>query len=321
LVTDDEFLPQIGDIELLNFLMNSGSNPITMAYVPLAIDQLYDGNTDVYFRLLNRELPPANAQAVEEQPAANTNPERDFNYAAMSELNNDYQAALEVLADGDREHYVQTRYEFVMQIMRGTSREELMAFTENFPPDTAADLRERLEALSDDGIETMLSLLHWDYVAHIDTTDLVNLLVNCYDDYNFSTYDEAEAPNAFGLPDELLESDRKSNLDNQTKCSLIPTGRGPEWMIEPVRSDIPVLIFQGLADNNTPPSWSAVERPTLSNHYYVEVPASPHGVIQMGECITDISQDFFNDPTQEPDSSCVAQYEPQFVIEVPPASE
>ncbi len=92
-------------------------------------------------------------------------------------------------------------------------------------------------------------------------------------------------------------------------------------MIEPVSSDIPVLIFQGLADNNTPPSWSAIERPTLENHFYVEVPAAPHGVIQMGECITELAQDFLNNPDQEPDSSCVDQFRTEFVIEAPPVSE
>ncbi len=74
---------------------------------------------------------------------------------------------------------------------------------------------------------------------------------------------------------------------------------------EPVRSDVPTLILAGEYDQNTPSDWGRLAGETLTCSYFVEFPATGHGVVARGGCAASMIGAFFQDPSQRPDTACV----------------
>jgi hypothetical protein len=96
------------------------------------------------------------------------------------------------------------------------------------------------------------------------------------------------------------------------KPSLI-LGLCEGWTVEPaapvenqaVVSDVPALVLSGEIDPITPPRWARGAAEHLSNSYFYVFPGHGHGVTRKSECALDMMLQFFDDPTQEPDSSCI----------------
>ena len=88
-------------------------------------------------------------------------------------------------------------------------------------------------------------------------------------------------------------------------------GRASSRSVEsqPVVSDIPTLILAGQFDQNTPSYWGRLAGETLSNSHYVEFPGMGHGVIRQGECAAKLISEFYVDPDNPPDESCVKEIE------------
>jgi pimeloyl-ACP methyl ester carboxylesterase len=82
----------------------------------------------------------------------------------------------------------------------------------------------------------------------------------------------------------------------------------------PVVSDIPTLVMSGEFDPNTPPSGGDVVAETLSNSYVYTFPGISHGVLSGSLCAQSIMLDFLDDPTHQPDASCMADMGLQFVV-------
>jgi pimeloyl-ACP methyl ester carboxylesterase len=72
-----------------------------------------------------------------------------------------------------------------------------------------------------------------------------------------------------------------------------------------VVSDVPALVFAGRYDPVTPPEWSQMAAETLSSSYYYEFPNLGHGVMRADPCAFAIGMAFIDDPTTEPDTSCM----------------
>lgn len=75
----------------------------------------------------------------------------------------------------------------------------------------------------------------------------------------------------------------------------------------PVVSDIPTLVISGEFDPNTPPSAGSLVAETLSNSYVYTFPGIGHGALSDSLCAQSITLDFLDDPTHEPDASCIAR--------------
>ena len=83
----------------------------------------------------------------------------------------------------------------------------------------------------------------------------------------------------------------------------------------PIRTDIPALIVAGDMDPVTPPPLAKAILPGFSNGTYVEFPYAGHGPLRSVECGGDLLNLFFDDPTAEPDLSCVDEMEaPEFYV-------
>jgi pimeloyl-ACP methyl ester carboxylesterase len=74
---------------------------------------------------------------------------------------------------------------------------------------------------------------------------------------------------------------------------------------EPVISDIPALVFAGEFDPVTPPNFAAEVAENLENSYFYTVPSTGHSVNVASGCARSVSADFIEDPTTEPDASCI----------------
>jgi len=75
----------------------------------------------------------------------------------------------------------------------------------------------------------------------------------------------------------------------------------------PVSSDKPTLVFSGEFDPITPPSWAEEAAKTLSNSFYFNVPRAGHGSSATVDCPRSIMLAFLDNPTQKPDSACLAE--------------
>jgi hypothetical protein len=92
----------------------------------------------------------------------------------------------------------------------------------------------------------------------------------------------------------------------------------------PVETDIPALIIEGDMDPITPPPLGKAILPGFSNGTYVEFPYAGHGPSRSVKCAGDMLNAFFDDPTAEPDLSCVDEmevpkiYAPLFTTNIAP---
>ena len=82
-----------------------------------------------------------------------------------------------------------------------------------------------------------------------------------------------------------------------------------ESMPAPVRSDIPTLIVTGYFDDRTPTEHARRIAATLSRTYLVEFPDEGHDT-RPSACHDGIVAQFLEDPTRQPDMSCVATIAP-----------
>lgn len=90
-------------------------------------------------------------------------------------------------------------------------------------------------------------------------------------------------------------------------CEMWEVGKEEASEKEPVVSDIPVLVLTGQYDPITPPAYNKTIAETLSNSFFYEIPGIGHGAMRGSACALDIGLQFLENPTTEPDASCVNQ--------------
>jgi pimeloyl-ACP methyl ester carboxylesterase len=96
-------------------------------------------------------------------------------------------------------------------------------------------------------------------------------------------------------------------IDRECEEWLPHSGDGS--MPAPVRSDIPTLILTGYFDDRTPTEHAHRIAATLRRAYLVEFPDEGHDT-RPGACHAAIVLQFLEDPTRQPDTSCVATIPP-----------
>jgi pimeloyl-ACP methyl ester carboxylesterase len=77
----------------------------------------------------------------------------------------------------------------------------------------------------------------------------------------------------------------------------------------PVETDLPALLIEGEMDPITPPPLAKAILPGFSNATYVEFPYAGHGPSRSVECAGDMLNAFYDNPTAEPDLSCLDEME------------
>ena len=90
-------------------------------------------------------------------------------------------------------------------------------------------------------------------------------------------------------------------------CALWPVESLPASVDDPVVSDIPTLLLSGRFDPITPPAFAQAAAAGLSNATTLLDPTASHGVAFFSPCVNGIIGDFLDDPSNVPDSSCLAE--------------
>ncbi len=82
----------------------------------------------------------------------------------------------------------------------------------------------------------------------------------------------------------------------QSICRRWPAATLPAGYLEPVRSDVPVLLMAGALDPVTPPSTAEEAAATLSNARVVPFPDTGHGTSNAAACEAELIGAFVEDP-------------------------
>jgi pimeloyl-ACP methyl ester carboxylesterase len=97
-------------------------------------------------------------------------------------------------------------------------------------------------------------------------------------------------------------------------CEIWRVPRSKAIENEAVTSDIPTLVLAGRYDPVTNVKWGELASSTLSNSFFYTYPNAAHGVFLSGDCPVNMVQAFLDNPTSEPDSSCIAEIEMEFYV-------
>jgi len=109
------------------------------------------------------------------------------------------------------------------------------------------------------------------------------------------------------MPEGAAEALAQSCID----LGIVPRAQSDYALVQ---TDIPTLLIEGDMDPITPPPLAHAIAPGFSNGTYVEFPYAGHGPSRSVECGGDLLNKFFDDPTAEPDLSCVDEMEvPEFI--------
>jgi pimeloyl-ACP methyl ester carboxylesterase len=137
--------------------------------------------------------------------------------------------------------------------------------------------------------------------------------VMCHDEFAFTSREKIAAASA-----DLHPVIRKMALEQADTvfdiCEMWDVGQADPIENRAVRSDVPTLVLAGAYDPVTPADWGKMAAETLSQACYVEFPGGHGALIPSIECSLEIASAFLDDPTREPDLSCLdEQPEPRFV--------
>ncbi len=102
-------------------------------------------------------------------------------------------------------------------------------------------------------------------------------------------------------------------------CDVLQVELKPPFAYE--NSEIPTLVLNGTYDPVTPQPYGEAVAKNLKNAYVYTFPGVGHGVLfapqgtPAGTCVTQIANDFLANPNQPPNSSCLSQIKPIFLVE------
>ena len=154
-----------------------------------------------------------------------------------------------------------------------------------------------------DGRFRSLALIEGSFLLDVDTLSVgMHLSVQCGEELRFASLEEiAAASAAHPRLRDLVDSDPTYSI-----CQDWGARRAGPVENEPVISSVPALVLAGEYDPITPPAWGELVAGNLSNSFYFEFPSVGHGVSISGPCPLIITLEFLDNPTSDPDASCIA---------------
>lgn len=110
-----------------------------------------------------------------------------------------------------------------------------------------------------------------------------------------------------------MDSERHRFLDNYRIqgplpeiCRIWGVPAADKVENKPVSSDVPLLVFGGEFDPDTPPKWGKQVADRFPNGHFYEVNGMSHGVLFGNECAWSVmTPAFLDDPSKAPDGSCL----------------
>jgi pimeloyl-ACP methyl ester carboxylesterase len=134
--------------------------------------------------------------------------------------------------------------------------------------------------------------------------------MQCREEIPFEDFEEAVALGE-SLPTQIAEHYTDGFVRFHFEmCERSTSGTARTIESEAVESTVPALVFAGEYDPATPPHWSEATAGSLGNASYVEFPTMGHGIMRSNRCGLRIGLAFIDDPTSDPDVSCVDDLPP-----------
>jgi pimeloyl-ACP methyl ester carboxylesterase len=168
-----------------------------------------------------------------------------------------------------------------------------------------------------EGETTNLSALLSSFLLNTEFVSIgMQFSVQCYEENSFTNPDEVMAaveayPELVGI----FQYSINVGVLALSICDVWEAGTAEALENVPVTSDIPTLILAGGYDPITPPAWGRLVQESLSNAYYYEFPGTGHGASLSGDCALAVIESFLASPSDEPDSSCLADVgNPDFMV-------
>ena len=163
----------------------------------------------------------------------------------------------------------------------------------------------------------LLGLLIGSILATQDAiSDGMHFTVQCAEEFPF-TSPEKIASEAAKYPDFLDLYDEKSIETPFDICEKFNVEKADASATEAVQSDLPTLVMAGEYDPITPPSWGRRTADNISESYYFEFPGHGHGTSMVEGCPTQMMIEFFENPNQSPNSTCISQLTgPEFLLPI-----
>lgn len=127
--------------------------------------------------------------------------------------------------------------------------------------------------------------------------------VICAEDADFSPEDARLE----GVRPFIALDGRRSLEGYLERCNVWQVDQLDPLVDEPVSGDIPTLVLSGKFDPITPPEFGDVVARTLSRAYVYTFPDTGHGAVGSSACADAMLKAFLDNPSQPPDSSCIAE--------------
>jgi pimeloyl-ACP methyl ester carboxylesterase len=142
-----------------------------------------------------------------------------------------------------------------------------------------------------------------------ESSRAMNLAVRCYENVPF--YGSERDVALRGAYPEILERiGFRVGSGTLEECDAWhPFRAGPE-QAEPVRSNVPTLIFTGEFDPVTHRSFGALAVQGLTGGHVVEIPAAGHAASPLHPCTRSMIANFLDDPGRLPDATCITEMAP-----------
>jgi pimeloyl-ACP methyl ester carboxylesterase len=315
----------ITDRDLIKVMQSLTARVEIAPYLPLMISELERGEDQTYRGIVSGSLTLASYV-----PAAVATPKTAGGAATPAALTAelsparrfvlDMQARFESMPQHDSSQFVQELTDLYTQTH---DRRALQDFVDRLfpqPDQTEAHtaLLSAIEALTDSEVPEVFAVVEQtitldDYqIAGQSVPQYYSIECNERLPYQSFANTVANAQNleiselALGMPEAVVKV--------FAVCEEWPSERAPEAETQPVWSEIPTLILSGAYDNLTPVSWNKSAFETLPNGIFVLAPGAAHGVITYSACADQIAQAFINDPDVSPNTACLADLQPKWVL-------
>lgn len=116
----------------------------------------------------------------------------------------------------------------------------------------------------------------------------------------------------------LMQIGQRESDNVRNACDVLNVALKPPFVYE--NTDIPVLIFNGAYDPATPQPYGEAVAKNFKTSYVYTFPSVGHVALILkpsvpaARCSAQIAADFVNDPKKKPDSSCITQIKPAFLL-------
>jgi pimeloyl-ACP methyl ester carboxylesterase len=138
----------------------------------------------------------------------------------------------------------------------------------------------------------------------------VFLTTLCREEVPFDTYEDV-LTQIIDLPSPIASFYGESFASfHRDLCDFWGVDPGDPVADAPVDSDTPTLVLSGQFDPISPPEWGWQTAATLENGYFYELPNQGHSVMGSSDCGLSMGLSFLEDPSSEPDSSCINDIAP-----------